>query len=278
MNVSLLSYTQNPEQVAAAAAKTCYSDTNIIKIMDDLDESNIQSFIEKLRSVGHESPFEHASFTFAIDGVSRSLLAQITRHRIASFSVQSQRYVEMSSAQFVAPAAVQNNPYALRIFDDMMDEARRAYQDIHSYLMSEYLRARYKDCIPCDNPKYFYLSLDAYFNSRKDSDEYKSYRKVRRAAEKYANENARCVLPNAATTRMVVTMNARELMHFFSLRCCNRAQDEIRDLADEMLKLCKSVAPSLFLNAGAPCVSGVCPEGSMSCGKPRKSNGGNQHE
>ena len=271
MNVSILSYTQNPEQVVAAAAKTCYSNSTISELMDGLNEENTMTFIRKLRTMGHKSPFEHASFTFAIDGVSRSLLAQITRHRIASFSVQSQRYVGMNGFNFVAPAAVQKNPYTLRIFDDMMDETNRAYQDIYAYLMSEYLREKYKDVIPCDNPKYFYLSLDAHFDPRKGSDEYKSYRKVRNAAEKYANENARCVLPNAATTRMIVTMNARELMHFFSLRCCNRAQDEIRDLADKMLELCKSVAPSLFEGTGAPCMSGACPEGPMTCGHPRKS-------
>ena len=271
MNVSLLSYTQNPEQVVAAAAKTCYSNTDIVKLMDGLGESEVQSFIGRLRTMGHESPFEHASLTFAIEGVSRSLLAQITRHRIASFSVASQRYIKGDRFGHVMPEAIRENPYAQRVFDDTMDEISRSYQNIHAYLMSGYLRERYKDLIPCDNPKYFYLSLDAYFDPRKGSDEYKSYRKVRNAAEKFANENARAVLPNATTTNFVVTMNARELFHFFSLRCCNRAQDEIRDLADKMLELCKSVAPSLFQDAGAPCMSGACPEGPMTCGNPRKS-------
>ena len=267
--VQLLAYTPDPEKVVAAAGKGCYSSEFPDRLYDTITNDGIRKFIKRLMSSGHLSPMEHASFTFAVSGVSRALLAQITRHRIASFSVSSQRYIMGDHFGHVLPDAIAKNEYARRVFDDTMDEIARAYRDIHAYLMSEYLRERYGDIIPCDNPKYYYLSLDAYFKSKAES-EYSAYRKNRSAAEKFANENARAVLPNATATNFVVTMNARELLHFFSLRCCNRAQDEIRALADEMLKLCQSVAPNLFENAGAPCVSGACPEGAMTCGKPRR--------
>ena len=74
------------------------------------------------------------------------------------------------------------------------------------------------------------------------------------------------MLPNACDTKMIVTMNARSLMNFFELRCCQRAQWEIREVADQMLRLCLGVAPHLFQKAGPGCVRGVCPEGKMTCG------------
>lgn len=83
-------------------------------------------------------------------------------------------------------------------------------------------------------------------------------------------EDARYILPQGITTKLYMTMNARELRHFFSLRCCTRAQWEIRALADEMLRLCKEVAPALFEDAGPGCVRGKCPEGEKSCGHPRR--------
>ena len=81
-------------------------------------------------------------------------------------------------------------------------------------------------------------------------------------------EDARYILPNAAETKIVVTMNIRELMHFFTLRCCNRAQWEIRDLAWKMLELVRPTAPFIFATAGPSCVRGACPEGKMTCGNP----------
>lgn len=252
--------------------------------MDNMDDDSAAKFLDRLSESGHQSPIEHASFTFSVEGVSRSLLAQITRHRIASFSVQSQRYVDGTAFSFVTPVAIQENPYALRIFDDAMDEISRAYRDIHSYLMSEKLKEKYGDIIDheglnrafANNPKHFYLAADSYMDAMikdpnhtaEDDARYKEYRRDRSAAEKYANENARAVLPNATTTNFVVTMNARELLHFFELRCCNRAQDEIRELANKMLDLVKQVAPNMFKNAGPSCVRGACSEGKMSCGHP----------
>lgn len=286
MNVTLIAWTPATEQIVATAGKTCYSNKPASAILDTMTDEAAAKFIRKILSSGHHSVLEHVSFTFSIEGVSRSLLAQITRHRIASFSVQSQRYVDMCNSSICAPKMIKDNPHALRVFEDLMDETHRAYRDIHAYLLSEQLHKKYGDfvkshpdlpAIAYNNSKYFHLVLDSKMNALKDAPEatvedhmlYAKYKKDRAAAEKIANENARAVLPNATATNITMTMNARELLHFFNMRCCNRAQDEIRDLADKMLVLCKQVAPTIFEKAGAPCVSGPCPEGEMSCGHPR---------
>lgn len=237
MNVQLLAHTPEPEKLITTAAKLCYSKTNACGIYEKLTEENVDKFIKMLADLGHESPLEHASFTFAIDGVSRSLLAQITRHRIASFSVQSQRYVNLGDTfEYITPPIIASNSMYKELFDEAVNESFEAYKTLTAA-----------------------ITADLATNGME-----------RKKAEKIAIENARAVLPNACETKMIVTMNARELMHFFNKRCCNRAQDEIRALADEMLRLCKGVAPILFSHAGAPCVSGACPEGKMSCGSPRK--------
>lgn len=284
MKVELLSHTSNIERVLAAAGKTCYSESPTMEISRGLTDDSSEKFLKGIMNSGHHSVLEHATFTFAIEGVSRALLAQITRHRIASFSVQSQRYVNMDHVEYVVPDAIKENPHALRVMEDYLDEVGRTYHDLHAYLTSDYLYSKYSKYVDVvednhGNPsaKYFYLTLDSAMNAIKDKPDattedrllYAQYRKDRSAAIKFANENARAVLPNATATNLVMTMNVRELLHFFSLRCCNRAQDEIRELADKMLELCKGVAPSLFEKAGAPCVSGPCPEGKMTCGHPR---------
>lgn len=278
MNVKLLAWTPMPELVVAAAGKGCYSSGTAADILEDITPEQAAKFIRQIKRSGHTSVLEHASFTFGVDGVSRSLLAQITRHRIASFSVQSQRYVNMAKPEFVMPEAVKNNLAAKLMFENCMEMIRATYSDIHATLMSEKLREKYAQYAIGDfniefrnNGQFFYLQLDAIMEQKKNEDEalYKQYKKDRSAAEKYANENARCVLPNAAGTSFSVTMNARELLSFFALRCCNRAQDEIRELAGQMLVLCQKVAPTIFENAGAPCVSGSCPEGVMTCGHPK---------
>jgi thymidylate synthase (FAD) len=228
MQVKILAHTPEPEKLIAAAAKLCYSSSPVDEIMDGLTDEAVEKFLTKLVDMGHESPTEHVSFTFMIDGVSRALLAQITRHRLASFSVRSQRYVDESNFEYAIPTDVKFNAYAMRHFESAMNHAKIAYDYISETL------------------------------------------KINGMPEKEAIETARSVLPNACTTSMVMTMNARELIHFFNKRCCSRAQDEIRSVADEMLRQCKEVAPVLFKNAGAPCVSGKCPEGSMSCGKAKK--------
>lgn len=225
----------------AAAAKLCYSDQGITGLLDSLDADKTAGFIAKLMDLGHESPLEHANFTFAIEGVSRSLLAQITRHRIASFSVQSQRYVRFDNCEYVIPPQIAADAQALLLFEQAMRSAHESYKKIADILKENH-----------------YKTLTQGGMSEKRAEQ---------TAEKRANEDARFVLPNAAMTKMIITMNARSLRNFFALRCCERAQWEIRRLADEMLRLAKQAAPILFIHAGPPCVNGPCPEGEMSCGK-----------
>lgn len=241
VNVSIIAHTPDPDKVIAASAKLCYSAVGASEIMNDLTDARTTNFIDMLTSIGHQSPLEHVSFTFAIEGVSRSLLAQITRHRLASFSVQSQRYVRLVNFEYITPPDIAQDPDTLSVFNTVMDQCLEAYNTLTIMLESRY--------------------YDQYVSSGME------YADAKRRAEKKAIEDARFVLPNASETKMVVTMNARELLHFFNLRCCNRAQWEIRALADAMLSECYKVSPVIFKNAGSPCCSGKCPEGKMSCGK-----------
>lgn len=235
MQVDLLTYTPNPEEIVAAAAKLCYSKSDIATLLDNMTPEKTEAFIKKLASMGHESPFEHITFTFGIEDVSRSLLAQITRHRIASYSVQSQRYVH-DDFGYVTPPAIAEDGYLHGVFLEAMFDSMQTYERLADGLQKRYVEQ----------------GMDA------------------KAAEKKAIEDARYVLPNATCTKMIVTMNARSLFNFFQHRCCNRSQWEIRELADTMLQLVKNVAPNVFAKAGAPCTYGHCPEGAYSCGHPRK--------
>lgn len=241
MTVRLLSHTPDPERLIAAAAKNCYSSTDVDGILEGLTEEKTLSFLQMLTEIGHESPIEHVSFTFAIEGVSRSLLAQITRHRMASYSVQSQRYVREHGFEYVVPPAIEKIPQAKAQFLQAMEDDQRTYEALTETLMEGYLQE----------------NLQAGMSEKA----------ARSQAEKKAIEDARYVLPNACTTRIVMTANARSLYNFFRLRCCNRAQWEIRALAEEMYKLVYAVAPTLFRNAGPACVSGSCTEGKMTCGQ-----------
>lgn len=215
MKVTLLAYTQNADAICAAAGKSCYSEKSSQDLLDDGDPAKV---LGKIVGMGHHSVIEHASFTFSVEGVSRSLTHQLVRHRVASFSQQSQRYVPLNEPTFVTPHTVEEDEECLSVYNDTMRTIWEAYN---------------------------------------------------RLAEKIPAEDARYVLPNGCTTNITITMNARELLHFFRLRCCNRAQWEIREMADEMLRLCKEVSPTIFAKAGPPCVSGKCPEGKLSCGHPR---------
>lgn len=241
MLVKLLTYTPEPEKAVACAAKLCYASSDIDTLYDGLTEEKTASFLDHLSSIGHASPIEHASFTFGIEGVSRSLLAQITRHRIASFSVQSQRYVKENHFEFVLPPEIEAIPEAKEEFLRAMEEDQQHYESLAAILTEKHKKELLQG----------------------GQDEKTAARK----AEKMAIEDARFVLPNACATKMICTMNARSLMNFFSLRCCNRAQWEIRGLATQMLREVRKVAPHLFQNAGPGCLRGSCPEGSMSCGK-----------
>ena len=241
MKVTLLTHTPDPERTVAAAAKLCYSSADIDPLMGGLTQEKAADFVEMLGELGHESPIEHASFTFGVEGASRSLLAQLTRHRIASYSVQSQRYVREKAFEYVIPPEIEAIPGAREEFLGAMEEDQRHYERLTALLKEKHLEE----------------------NLRAGMEE----KAAARAAEKSAIEDARFVLPNACATKLVVTMNARGLQNFFRHRCCNRAQWEIRALAEEMLRLVLEAAPTLFAHSGPPCLDGPCPEGKMTCGK-----------
>lgn len=217
INVKLLEYTPDPERVVAMGARLCYSARGPEELAESLTDEEIGRMVAMLTELGHASVFEHVSFTFGIEGVSRVLTHQLVRHRIASYSQQSQRYVAAHDFAYVTPPSIGENPEARAKYDELMKEIRRAYDEF----------------VAAGIPK----------------------------------EDARYILTNAAETKILVTMNARSLMHFFNLRCCYRAQWEIREMANLMLAEVKKAAPRLFKNAGASCVNtGRCPEGKMTCG------------
>ena len=223
MKAVLIRHTLSPEEVVALGARLCYSKARVDDLLERVEARDQTDFVHKIMSMGHDSVLEHASFTFGIEGVSRTLLAQITRHRVASFSVQSQRYVsyEKGFGYIVPPKIEALGEEAVAEFERQMDTMHQWYTQWQEKL----------------------------------------------GAGEGGNEDARFVLPGACETRMMVTMNVRELRHFFSLRMCSRAQWEIRALACEMHRLCMEVAPALFENAGPGCLRGACPEGEKTCGK-----------
>ncbi len=218
MNVELLYHTPDPQRAVATAARLCYAPVGASELMETLSEERIEKVLRTIMSSGHFSTLEHASYTFAIDGVSRAMTHQLVRHRLASFNQQSQRYVTFKEEpDFIRPKTVEEAG-ATEAFDAAAKAAFEAYA------------------------KLVELGVPA--------------------------EDARYLLPNACETKIVVTMNIRELMHFFSLRCCARAQWEIREVACKMLDLVRPTAPFIFKQAGPGCVRGACPEGKMSCGNP----------
>jgi thymidylate synthase (FAD) len=218
MKVSLLQHTPDPERTVALAARLCYSSASIDELHEKLSSADITGFLAKIMSLGHQSVLEHASFTFGIEGISRACSHQLVRHRLASYSQQSQRYVTFKGDSFplVPPPSIADSPERLKIFNRAVKATAKAYREL----------------------------VDSGVPA----------------------EDARFVLPNAAETKIIVTMNARELLHFFELRCCERAQWEIRAMAIEMLRIAKQAAPVIFSSAGPGCLLGPCPEGAMTCG------------
>ena len=219
MNVQLLSHTPEPERAIAAAARLCYAPVGAAELMETMSDDAVRKVLKIIISSGHTSALEHASFTFAIEGVSRALTHQLVRHRLASYNQQSQRYVSYTDEPaFIVPPDVAADPEATAAFLESCGASFLAYRRL----------------------------LDAGT----------------------APEDARYLLPNAMETKIVVTMNVRELLHFFELRCCKRAQWEIRELALAMLELIEPVAPYILMDAGASCRRGPCREGKMTCGEP----------
>ena len=225
LNVELIRHTYSPEETIALGAKLCYSKSTINDLKEKIESKDQAEFIKRLMDMGHESVLEHACFTFGIEGVSRVLLAQITRHRMASFSVQSQRYVSYaeSGIGYILP------PQIAALGEEAVAKYHQQMEQMEAW--------------------------------------YKEWQEALGKKGESSNEDARFVLPGACETRFLVTMNVRELRHFFSLRMCSRAQWEIREMATQMHKLCLEVAPELFADAGPACLRGRCPEGEKSCGK-----------
>ena len=241
LKVKLMAHTPNPDAIVAAAAKLCYSPVGVDGIMEKLTDEEVAKFVKHLVSMGHESPIEHVTFTFGIEGISRSCSHQIVRHRIASFSQQSQRYVKLDQFEYIIPPEIERNEEAKKIFIESMNKCQEDYDKLVEILFAKH----YQELL----------------------DKGVSEKKAKSQAEKMSIEDARYVFPNACETKMVFTINARSLYNFFHHRCCERAQWEIRELATEMLRLVREVAPILFHNVGPNCLNGACPEGKMTCGK-----------
>ncbi len=228
-HVELVRYTPDAEAVVASAAKLCYA-ADTAGILQQEPES-ASRFVARLKQMGHMSPIEHIVFTFYIEGVSRAMSHQLVRHRLASYSQRSQRYVDHDGFDYVVPPQL----------------AGHTVQTLDG---------------PMDAPEYFAETMEiiaARYSHLNDA--------LGRSGEQ-SNEDARYVLPNACETKLFVTMNARELLHFLEQRLCRRAQWEIRQVADIMLRLVREVCPAVFSGAGPKCIGhGGCPEGKMGCGR-----------
>jgi len=218
LHVQLLSHSKNPIGVVTSAIRQCYSAESADKIAKKVSKEQSVRLIKQIIGSGHTSTIEHATFTFAIEGVSRALTHQLVRHRIASYSQQSQRYVKAKQLNYIIPPSVKRNKEATKIFVNAINLAADSYQSL----------------------------LDIGI----------------------AAEDARFLMPNAAETKIVVTMNARALANFLKERMCTRAQWEIRQLANEMYKIVYKVAPEIFEHVGPTCeTEGICWQGDMTCGK-----------
>jgi len=227
LSVTLLHHTPDPERAVAIAGRLCYAPVSAAELQHEMSDEAVAKLVRNLVRSGHHSALEHASFTFAVDGVSRACTHQIVRHRLASYNQQSQRYVNFGHGDsFVVPPSIGANPEAEAVFIAAMGQARAAYDRLVEIGLAE---GRTRESV---------------------------------------QEDARFVLPNAAETKIVVTMNVRELRHFFHVRCCRRAQWEINELAWRMRAMVRDISPNLFQGSGPSCLYGECGEGKMTCGKP----------
>ena len=228
LQVKILAHTPEPLSVIYASFRQCYHQGYVGDMWERLQNGEISTekqaeFVRNIITSGHESPIEHVTFTFALSGVSRALTHQLVRHRIASYSQQSQRYVDAGGMEYILPPSIKRNPEILARYEAFMEEVGKAYHDIKTMLEED-------------------------------------------GRGSLAKEDARMVLPQAAASNIVVTMNCRSLLNFFEHRCCTRAQWEIRDCANKMLLECRKVLPEIFKSAGGKCERlGYCPEGEKFC-------------
>jgi thymidylate synthase (FAD) len=226
MNVKLLEMSQNAIKLIYVACRQCYSEKFAGEVFADnsISIEKQEAFVKSIVASGHQSPLEHVKFTFAVEGVSRALTHQLVRHRLASYSQQSQRYVKEKDFDFIIPPSIEKNAEAKNEFEKLMATIQQSYTKL-LLLMGQ------------DN-----------------------------ISGETANQDARFLLPQASETKIVVTMNCRELLHFFEHRCCARAQWEIRGLANKMLEICCKELPAVFSQAGAKCEAlKFCPEGEKFC-------------
>lgn len=233
MIVELIAQSGNPISIMNAAAKGCYSKDSSYELLYEFNSNGdiARKFIESIIDSGHESVLEHASFTFSIEGMSRACSHQLVRHRIASYSQQSQRYVEFDITNenaFVIPPEIKKDIDLKEAFIYQCQRSIMAYNTLVQTLIA----------------------------------------KGRTNEEAY--EDARYILPNACKTNITMTMNLREIRHFISQRTCNRAQWEIKELANHIFNLLDTIDSTLLYKCGPPCKFGTCPEGSRSCGHPYK--------
>ncbi|MCK5534146.1 FAD-dependent thymidylate synthase [bacterium] len=233
LKVKFISMTNDAVNLIYSSCRQCYSNKFAADVFCKKDEKNIggdkkkEDFIKKIIKSGHESPLEHVSFSFAVEGISRACSHQLVRHRLASYSQQSQRYVRATDFDYVVPFSIKNDPELLKIFEKSIHTCQEDYKRLIELFEAKGI------------------------------------------IKEQANQDARFLLPMAVETKIVITMNCRELLHFFKVRCCNRTQWELRNLANRMLKITKEKVPCVFERAGAKCESlGYCPEGEkFNCGK-----------
>lgn len=266
LKVVVLSHTPEFEQNIVRGARLCYSSAGIEELRDKVTPEDAEKFLNMIMGLGHGSVLEHSSITFGIDGVSRALTHQLVRHRLASYSQKSQRYVKEGQFAYVVPKEIAKNEYAYKEYVELMERIQGVYDYVAEELLSDYISETLNQ-----KPNHPYFSDDEYksFMSRGEMMNLfkKTDKRTYSALEKKAIENARYVLPNACETKIQMTVNVRTLFNFFKERLCDRAQEEIRDLAFEMWKACMEISPTIFKHAVPTCVNGKCKEGKMSCGK-----------
>ena len=219
MKVKLMNYTPRPLETITWAALISYWDKWESEAFERITKDDVEKHLPRVLSYGHESILEHATFTFAIEGCSRICSHQLVRHRLASYTQQSMRYIKINPEDveetFVIPKSVRENPELYEKWKKLMEETIKLYEE--------------------------------------------SY------AKGIHQEDARFILPQAVRTKIVVTMNLRELKHFLGFRACARAQWEINHIAWKMLEeiaKIKELRPIIeWAKLGPRCIAlGYCPE------------------
>ena len=266
LNVVVLSHTPEFEQNIVRGARLCYSSADIEELRDQITPESAEKFLNMILEIGHGSILEHSSITFGIEGVSRSLTHQLVRHRIGcSYSQKSQRYVSEGQFEYVIPKPIAKSESLKADYVQMMERLQEDYNHIALSLLMEQIKEQASNGeVPEEVREAIANNMqeEAVLEILKEKD-----KKLYSRLEKVAIENARYVLPNACETKIQVTMNVRALFNFFKERLCDRAQEEIRDMAYEMWLACMEIAPTIFKYAVPTCVHGRCKEGKMTCGK-----------